>query len=62
MRTLMDRFLIDPGTKITITDSEGNAEGSGYLVSCNQSRTVDGAVVCDVEMENFSTDISTSAS
>ncbi len=61
VRTLMDKFFITPGTKITITDSDGNHEGNYYLVSCGQERSVDGAVVCDIELENWSTDISTSA-
>jgi hypothetical protein len=60
-KTLMDRFFIAPGTKVTVTDSEGNTEGNYYVAGCSQARTVDGAVVCDVELENFITDISTSA-
>lgn len=62
VRTLMDKFYITPGTKITITDTDGNTEGSYILVSCGQERSVEGAVVADIELENWSTDISTSAS
>lgn len=62
VRTLMDKFYISPGTKVTITDSEGNVEGNAYLLSCSQERQVENAVVVDIELENFSTDISTSAS
>lgn len=61
MRSLMDRFYINPGTKITITDSEGNIEGSYYLVNCSQERKVGDAVGADIELENWSTDLSTSA-
>lgn len=61
VKTLMDKFYIAPGTKITTTDSEGNTEGSYYLTTCSQERQVENAVVVDIEMENYSTDISTSA-
>jgi hypothetical protein len=62
VKTLMDKFYITPGTKITHTDSEGNTEGNSILVSCSQTRAVENAVVADIEVENYSTDISTSAS
>lgn len=61
-KTLMDKFYIAPGTKITITDSEGNIEGSYILITCGQERQVEGATVVDIEIRNYTTDISTSAS
>ena len=61
MRSLMDRFYIAPGTKITTTDSEGNTEGNFVLQSCGQERVVEGAVAVDITGINFTTDISTSA-
>lgn len=60
-KTLMDKFFIAPGTKVTITDTEGNVEGSAYIETCSQERQVENAVVADVTLENFTTDISTSA-
>ena len=60
-KTLMDKFYLAPGTKMTITDSEGNTEGSYILITCSQERQVEGATVVDIEMRNYLTDISTSA-
>lgn len=62
VRTLLDKFFIAPGTKITITDTDGNVEGSFILETCSQERSVDGATVVDITLENYSTDCSTSAS
>jgi hypothetical protein len=61
VRTLMDKFYITPGTKITVADTDGNWEGNYMLVSCSQERSVDAAVAVDIELENWTTDISTSA-
>ncbi len=61
-KTLMDKFYISPGTKITVTDSEGNTEGNYILINCSQERQVEGATSVDIELRNYSTDISTSAS
>jgi hypothetical protein len=61
-KTLMDKFYITPGTQMTITDSEGNIEGSFILINCGQERQVEGATAVDIELRNYSTDISATAS
>lgn len=67
--TAKEAYLPAPGTLITVADASQNApEGENLIeqnwiaVSATENRTVDGVVTIDLELENYDTDISATAS